>query len=68
MGTCLWFRNFASQEERIEKGLAALAIASRVGWRAVDAALQKYRVLSEAYFTRPAAYFEDFRTTVLAMG
>lgn len=67
-GTCLWFRNFASTEERIEKGLAALEIASRVGWRTVDAALQKYRVLPEGYFTQPAAYFEDFRTTVLALG
>jgi hypothetical protein len=37
-GERLWFRNFGSQAERIEKGLQAFEIAARIGWLAVDAA------------------------------
>lgn len=59
-GRYLWFRNFADQEERIEKGLEALSIASRAGWRNVDAALQKYAILPVEYFQRPAAWFAEF--------
>lgn len=65
MGQCLWFRNFANQDERIEKGLAAMEIASRVGWRAVDAALRKYAVLPEEYFEQPAVWFEEFRRELI---
>jgi hypothetical protein len=61
LGKCLWFRNFADQDERIEKGLEAMAIASRIGWRNVDAALQKYAILPAEYFQQPAAWFAEFR-------
>lgn len=64
-GQVLWFRNFANQEERIEKGLAAMEIASRAGWRNVDAALRAYAVLPNAYFSQPAAWFEEFRMRLL---
>jgi hypothetical protein len=62
----LWFRNFASRDERIEKGLAAFQLAARTGWSAVDAALRHYHVLPEAYFAAPASYFAELRTAVLA--
>ena len=65
--TRLWFRNFASQEERIEKGLAAFGLASEAGWPTVDAALKKYQVLPDAYFATPTAYFEELRATILSM-
>jgi hypothetical protein len=64
-GTWLWFHNFAAQEERIDKGLAAFQIAARVGWSQVDAALARYRVLPTAYFAEPATYFQDYRQSIL---
>lgn len=63
----LWFHNFASQEERIEKGLAAFEIAAEVGWENVDAALQNYQILPAEYFATPAHYFREFRTATLAI-
>jgi hypothetical protein len=66
--TCLRFRNFASADERIERGLQAFSLATQVGWSTVDAALQRYRVLPPAFFAAPAAYFADLRTAVLAAG
>lgn len=42
-----------------------MAIASRVGWDAVDRALARYQVLPADYFVRPAAFFEQFRSAVL---
>ncbi len=65
-GTRLWFRNFTSQEERIEKGLTAFEIGSRAGWPQVDAALQRYQVLPAAYFATPAVYFQEFRAGILS--
>ena len=65
-GTRLWFRNFGSQEERIEKGLAAFSLAARVGWSRVESALQQYQVLPDMFFTTPTEYFADMRAAVLA--
>jgi hypothetical protein len=65
-GTRLWFRNFASQEERIEKGLTAFELGSQAGWPKVDAALQRYHVLPAAYFATPAVYFQEFRAGILS--
>jgi len=62
----LWFRNFASQDERIEKGLLAFSLASQAGWSTVDAALRHYRVLPAACFALPAVYFQELRAAVLA--
>jgi hypothetical protein len=65
-GGRLWFRNFASRNERIEKGLAAFRLAARAGWSSVDAALRNYRVLPDAFFAAPADYFAGLRTAILA--
>jgi hypothetical protein len=64
--TRLWFRNFASREERIEKGLRAFEIAARVGWASVDAGLKRYGVLPPTHFITPARAFRKLRTAVLA--
>lgn len=64
-GTRLWFRNFASKNERIENGLTAFGIASDVGWKTVDTALQSYEVLPKRFFAAPAAYFREFREAML---
>lgn len=64
--TTFQFRNFASQSERIEKGLMAFALASQVGWSNVDVSLRQYRILPDAYFSAPFAYFDQLRNAVLA--
>lgn len=63
----LWFRDFASREERIEKGLTAFNVAANVGWANVDAALRRYQVLPEAFFAAPAVYFNELRATMRAL-
>jgi hypothetical protein len=65
-GGRLWFRNFASRDERIEKGLAAFRLAARAGWSSVDAALRHYHVLPDAFFAAPANWFAELRTAILA--
>lgn len=64
-GQRLWFRNFASQEERIEKGFNAFEKATQVGWQQADAALANYRMLPTAYFQKPQEYFAKFREGIL---
>ncbi|MCA9053102.1 MAG: hypothetical protein KDA75_04660 [Planctomycetaceae bacterium] len=66
--TRLWFRNFASQDERIAKGLQAFSIAAAVGWAKVDAALECYGVLSPEFFIHPGRYFAELRKSLLTGG
>ncbi|WP_254510364.1 hypothetical protein [Anatilimnocola floriformis] len=65
-GTSFWFHNFANREERIERGLQAFQVAADVGFERVEAALRKYQMLPEAFFTQPVSYFESLRQQVLA--
>ncbi|WP_010587512.1 hypothetical protein [Schlesneria paludicola] len=65
--TTMQFCNFASQAERLEKGMTAFTLAAQVGWSNVDAALRLYRVLPDAYFSAPFAYFNQLRSSILAM-
>ena len=56
----LWFRNFASRDERIANGLKAFDMAAQVGWPRVESALREYGLLPERFFQtsllfRPAA-------------
>jgi hypothetical protein len=60
------FRNFASREERIAKGLAAFNVAADVGWANVEQALRNYDVLPEQFFAKPIEYFAALREAVLA--
>lgn len=66
VGMRLWFRDFSSQEERIEQGLRAFEIAAHAGWSRVDAALERYAILPAEYFATPAAYFQQFRIGILS--
>lgn len=63
--TTFWFKNFLNREERIARGLQAFQVAAEVGFPRVEAALRKYEMLPEAFFTQPAAYFNALRQQVL---
>ena len=62
----LVFRDFASTQERIEKGFRAFDLAARVGWRRVEESMRDYRVLPDAFFAGSAEHFADLRHTVLS--
>lgn len=51
----LWFRDFSSQQERIEKGLQAYDLAAAAGWDQVHDSLRKYRCTPETLFQSPGA-------------
>lgn len=61
----MWFRNFASTAERIDKGLSAFDTAVTVGWTHVESALGEYDMLPRAFFADSIAYFADLRHAVL---
>lgn len=61
-----FFRNFANQDERIEKGLRAFDVAAAVGWDRVGATLRKYDMLPDAFFASSREHFNSVRETVLA--
>jgi hypothetical protein len=65
-GVRMWFRNFASREERIANGLRAFDMAAAAGWDFVELALRHYAVLPDAFFVNPRTYFADFATNLLA--
>ncbi len=52
----LLFSDFSSKSERVEKGLAAFDIADRAGWRTVEDALKRYRIIPKAFFENPLAF------------
>ena len=62
----LFFRNFASKSERIERGLAAYDYAVKAGWAKVHDSLKRYGRLPEKYFDAPQACFADLRASLLA--
>jgi len=51
------FHDFASQDERIEKGLRAYALAEQVGLAQVEASLRDYGVLPDAFFGDANGFF-----------
>ena len=61
-----WFRNFADQEERIERGLCAFDLAAAAGWKNVEAALRQYAILPAAFFEGSARHFATVRQSVLS--
>jgi hypothetical protein len=67
-GTSFWFRNFANRDERIARGQQAFRVAAEVGFARVEAALRRYDMLPEAFFTQPSEYFNVLRQRVLAAG
>lgn len=61
-----WFRNFASREERIDKGLRAFEAAASVGWQRVESTLRDYDILPSAFFADSVRYFADLREGLTA--
>lgn len=61
----IWFRNFGSTTERIDKGLAAFDTAATVGWDRVEESLGEYEMLPRAFFADSIAYFSALRSSVL---
>lgn len=61
----IWFRNFASTAERIDRGLSAFDTAVNVGWARVESALGDYDMLPGAFFADAIAYFAAMRNAVL---
>ncbi|MBC8290358.1 MAG: hypothetical protein H8E37_08580 [Planctomycetes bacterium] len=60
-----WFRNFASRDDRVEKGLRAFDTAVQVGWERVEDSLSEYDVLPRAFFADSVAYFTSMSGSVL---
>jgi hypothetical protein len=60
-----WFRDFAHQEERIEKGLRAFDLAAQAGWDVVETSLRDYAVLPVEFFAGSAKHFASVREAVL---
>lgn len=46
----LWFRNFASRDERVRNGLKAFDAGAALGWSHVETALQDYDMLPQQFF------------------
>jgi hypothetical protein len=61
----IWFRNFASTAERVDKGLSAFDTAVTVGWDRVESSLGEYDMLPRAFFADSIACFAALRHTVL---
>lgn len=62
----IWFRNFASRDERIQKGLLAFDTAAKLGWQNVEASLRKYDVLPERFFATSDQHFATLRNSILS--
>jgi len=60
----IWFRDFSKKSERIENGLKAFDIGSRVGWSRVEAKLSDYNLPTETFFTDPFASFRELRESL----
>jgi len=57
----LWFRDFADQAERIERGLRAYDVAARVGWGRVERSLRDYGVMPPELLESPEASLAELR-------
>lgn len=65
-GEFFWFQGFHRTEERIARGLRAFDIGARVGWKEVEASLDRYAVLPESFFVNSTQHFAMLRDRVLA--
>jgi hypothetical protein len=57
----LWFSNFASTEQRIQKGLEAFELATTAGWPRVEKSLGDYRIMPATFLKDPRLHFEDLK-------
>lgn len=60
----LFFRNFASKAERIERGLLAYEYAVKAGWANVHDSLKKYGQLPPEFLDAPQVRFADLRANL----
>lgn len=63
----LVFENFSDMDERIEKGLAAFSLASKAGWKSVEAALGTYGLMPGEFNADPARYFHTMARAIVGM-
>lgn len=64
-GRWLQFWKFDRTEERIARGLSAFDLAASVGWKRVEATLDRYDVMPAAFFDDSHAHFADLRKRIL---
>ncbi len=64
----LWFRNFADQAERIDRGLRAYDVAAHAGWDRVEAALADYAVMPPELLEDPETHFAQLRADLARDG
>lgn len=64
-GKWLQFWKFDQTEERIARGLSAFDLAASVGWKHVEASLDRYDVMPAAFFDDSRAHFADLRKSIL---
>jgi len=65
-GFWLQFRKFDRQEERVARGLKAFDMAANMGWTHTKAALDRYAILPEAFFTDSIGHFSHMKDEILA--
>lgn len=56
-GIGLQFKDFSSKSERIEKGLEAYELAEKIGYKSVERAISRYKIMPENFFNSTSFYF-----------
>ena len=64
-GKWLQFWKFDQTNERIARGLSAFDLAASVGWKYVEATIDRYHVMPAAFFDDSRAHFADLRKSIL---
>lgn len=61
-----FFDDFSSKQERVRYALRARDLASKAGWKKVEAAMRDYGVLPQPFLSDRARYAESLRTQLLS--
>jgi hypothetical protein len=64
----LWFRDFADQDERIDRGMKAYDLAARVGWPGVERSLRYYGVMPTQLLDEPERSLAEIREELARQG
>jgi hypothetical protein len=64
----LWFRNFADQGERIDRGMRAYDFAATMGWPHVERSLRDYGVMPPRLLDEPERSLADLRAELANRG
>jgi len=65
-GFWLQFWKFDRKDERIARGLKAFDVAAEMGWKHTEAALDRYAILPEEFFTDSIGHFAHLKSEILA--